>query len=112
MTNQLAFTNRPLLHEVMSKSAQINIPLQAALELTYRCNLRCAHCYVDIKEKDELSFKDWCDVMDQLKAMGTVYLLFTGGEILKRDDFIDIALYARRSGFYPCGRSRYVCPGW
>jgi radical SAM protein with 4Fe4S-binding SPASM domain len=93
-------TERPLLHQVMSKSAQCNVPFQVALELTYRCNLRCAHCYIDIVEKDELSFDEWRKVLGQLKAAGTLYLLLTGGEILVRSDFLDIANYARRNGFF------------
>ncbi|OGO22528.1 MAG: hypothetical protein A2144_02215 [Chloroflexi bacterium RBG_16_50_9] len=95
-----SITDRPLLHEVMSKSAGLNIPLQVALELTYRCNLRCAHCYIDITEKDELSFDEWRKILDQLKAAGTLYLLLTGGEISVRRDFLDIAAYARQNGFF------------
>jgi radical SAM protein with 4Fe4S-binding SPASM domain len=93
-------TERPLLREVMSKSAQCNIPLQVGLELTYRCNLRCSHCYVDIVEKDELSLDEWRDVLEQLKEAGTLYLLLTCGEILVRPDFLEIAMYARQRGFF------------
>jgi radical SAM protein with 4Fe4S-binding SPASM domain len=96
---QSAKIEHPLLHEIMAKCARLNIPMQVILELTYRCNLHCAHCYVDISETDELSLAEWREVLNQLKAAGATYLLFTGGEALLRDDFLDIAIYARRSGF-------------
>jgi len=94
-------TRRPLLQEVVAMCSRLNIPAQAVLELTYRCNLHCVHCYVDIDETDELTTVEWKDVIDQLKAAGTMYLLFTGGEIMLRPDLLDIAAYARRNGFMP-----------
>ena len=91
---------RPLLHQVIRRCSRLRIPVQVTLELTYRCNLRCAHCYVDLVETDGLSLKEWQGVIDQLKSAGTIYLLFTGGEIMVRPDFLDIASYARRNGFF------------
>jgi radical SAM protein with 4Fe4S-binding SPASM domain len=88
-----------LLHEVIERCSRLSIPAQAVLELTYRCNLRCSHCYVDIKDTEELTAEAWKGVIDQMKAEGTIYLLITGGEIMLRDDFLEIATYARRSGF-------------
>jgi radical SAM protein with 4Fe4S-binding SPASM domain len=100
MNNLTLERKRPLLHDVMARCAERHVPLQVALELTYRCNLHCTHCYIDIAEEDEMSFTDWCVVLDQLKTAGTLYLLLTGGEILVRRDFLDIATYARRNGFF------------
>lgn len=98
MSIQPARTQRPLLHEVMAKCSRLNIPMQVVLELTYRCNLRCSHCYIDLAETDELSFDEWKEVLGQLKEEGSIYLLFTGGEIMVRNDFLEIATYARRNG--------------
>ena len=91
---------RPLLHQVIGRFSRLNIPAQVTLELTYRCNLRCAHCYIDLAETDGLSLKEWQGVIDQLKSAGAIYLLFTGGEIMVRPDFLDIARYARHNGFF------------
>jgi radical SAM protein with 4Fe4S-binding SPASM domain len=91
--------NRYLLQDVISRCSQLSIPAQAVLELTYRCNLRCVHCYIDVDSTDELTLEEWKGVIDQLKAAGTIYLLLTGGEVMVRDDFLEIATYARRSGF-------------
>ena len=38
-------------------------------------------------------------VLDELRQLGCLYLIFTGGEILKRNDFFDITSYARSQGF-------------
>jgi radical SAM protein with 4Fe4S-binding SPASM domain len=87
------------MQDVIARCSQLSIPVQAVLELTYRCNLRCVHCYIDVDETDELTAEEWKRAIDQLKAAGTIYLLLTGGEAMIRDDFLDIATYARRSGF-------------
>jgi AdoMet-dependent heme synthase len=93
-------TTRPgLMQEVFTRCSRLSIPAQAILELTYRCNLHCVHCYVDVKEPEELSLEEWKAVIDQLKAAGTMFLLITGGEATLREDFLDIVAYARRSSF-------------
>ena len=48
------------------------LPLGASLELTARCNLRCAHCYINLPATDraaqnrELSFKEWARLLDEM----------------------------------------------
>ena len=100
MIEQVNNTPRYLLRNVMEKCARLNIPTQAILELTYRCNLHCVHCYVDISEPDELTADEWKNVIDQLKSAGVISLLLTGGEVLLREDFLDILSYAKRSKFF------------
>lgn len=100
MKSQTNITPRYLLRNVMEKCARLNIPTQAILELTYRCNLHCVHCYVDISEPDELTTDEWKNVIDQLKSAGVISLLLTGGEILLREDFLDILSYARHCKFF------------
>ena len=90
---------RPLLQSVMERAAAHLIPFQVSLELSYRCNLSCKHCYVDVAAEEELSFNELKHILDQLAESGTMYLMFTGGEPLLRRDFFDIAFYARERGF-------------
>ncbi len=92
-------STRPLLHGVMDRAADHFIPFQVTLEVTHRCNLSCQHCYVDVPSEGELSFTELKDILDQLAAAGSMYLLVTGGETLIRRDFFDIAFYAREQGF-------------
>ncbi len=77
-----------------------NIPVYAQFELTYRCNLKCLHCYTDQGlQRKELSTKEVKQVIDQLAELGTLYLVLTGGELFARKDWFEIAAYARQKGF-------------
>ncbi len=69
----------------------------ASLELTYRCNEKCIHCYVDddlSQKADELVLDDYKKIIDQLSEMGCVNILLTGGEVCLKADFIEILKYA------------------
>src|SRR5580658_7935905 len=39
-----------LLQEMSEKALKLNIPLSVQLDLTYRCNERCVHCFFDLLE--------------------------------------------------------------
>lgn len=81
------------------------IPTEAIIEITRRCPLECAHCYNNLPMADadarrgELSYEEHCRILDELAEVGTLWLLFTGGEIFARRDFLDIYTYAKRKGF-------------
>ena len=74
-------------------------PLGGGIELTFRCNLRCAHCYVthDPKKK-EMTYEEVCHILDEISEAGCLWLLITGGEPFVRDDFLDIYTYAKKKG--------------
>jgi radical SAM protein with 4Fe4S-binding SPASM domain len=85
------------------KIAGKRVPLGGSLELTFRCNLRCAHCYIGdaragIPGRAELTYSEMCDLLDQLVDEGCLWLLITGGEPLLRSDFLDIYTYAKQKG--------------
>ena len=84
---------------LMEKAARKKIPLVCHFDLTYRCNLNCVHCYVVREDRPELSTSEIKNILDQLAKAGTLYLTFSGGEIFLREDFFEIAEYARRSHF-------------
>jgi radical SAM protein with 4Fe4S-binding SPASM domain len=85
---------------IVKKTMDRLIPFTVHWELTYRCNLRCPHCYiVPQKSRRELSFQQISRILDLLKENGTLFVIFSGGEILTRRDFFDIACYAREKGF-------------
>jgi AdoMet-dependent heme synthase len=76
------------------------IPLRAIAEITYRCNFGCPHCYVrNRSERNELTYVDWCGVLDELARLGCLELTFSGGEPLTRNDFFKIAEAARERAF-------------
>lgn len=79
------------------------LPLSATLELTFRCNLRCRHCYIQCDQASweadpELTADQWRGILDQLAEAGVLWLLFTGGEPLLRPDFAEIYMHAKRRG--------------
>jgi MoaA/NifB/PqqE/SkfB family radical SAM enzyme len=71
------------------------------LELTYRCNYRCVHCYntTHSGKERELSTEQWMDVLHQLKEMNCHTVTLTGGELFIRRDAMDIIEEASRLGF-------------
>jgi radical SAM protein with 4Fe4S-binding SPASM domain len=78
--------------------------IKAQLELTYRCNLHCLHCYTDpynAKEffPRELSFDEIIRIIDQMAEIGIIWLNLTGGEIIMHPAFFEIYEYAYRKGF-------------
>ena len=81
------------------------IPTEAIIEVTRRCPLECAHCYNNLPMSDraarrsELTYEEYCRILDELAEAGTLWLLFTGGEIFARHDFLDIYTYAKKKGF-------------
>ena len=85
---------------ILDKTKAKRIPLSLLWELTYKCNLRCCHCYAASETgRKEMSFIEIKSVLEQLVAAGCLYIVFTGGEIFTRQDFFDIAGYARKKGF-------------
>jgi radical SAM protein with 4Fe4S-binding SPASM domain len=80
------------------------IPLVVTLEVTERCNLHCAHCYINRPAGDreaqsrELGRQELCDLLDQVAGEGCLWLLLTGGEPFLRPDFLDIYRHAKKVG--------------
>jgi radical SAM protein with 4Fe4S-binding SPASM domain len=82
------------------KAVTSRLPINGQIELTFRCNLKCVHCYVaEEQSKQELSFSEITDILDQIYQEGCLWLSFSGGEPLMRSDFLDIYRYAKRRGF-------------
>jgi radical SAM protein with 4Fe4S-binding SPASM domain len=81
------------------------LPINATIELTHRCPLECKHCYNNLPVGDrgararELSLDEHKRILDELADAGGLWLLFTGGEIFARADFLDIYKHAKSRGF-------------
>jgi AdoMet-dependent heme synthase len=83
-----------LLDHVIDRAQALKLPISVQFDLTYRCNERCVHCYLDHDDHGELSTREVKDVLDQLAAAGTLFLIFSGGELLLRTDFFELLEYA------------------
>ena len=88
-----------LLLEMNEKAMALGIPLSAHIDVTYRCNERCVHCYLDHDDKGEMSTAEIKDILDQLADAGVFFLTFSGGEVFMRRDFLELVEYARRLTF-------------
>lgn len=94
------FTNR--IHE---RYQGRRAPVEVSIEVTHRCPLECQHCYNNLPMGDdqarrkEMSFEEHVRLLDELVALGSFWILYTGGEIFARKDFLDIYTEAKRRGF-------------
>ena len=89
-----------ILEEIGNVARSHDMPYHVLLELTYGCNLRCVMCYNPThKAEGELTLEEYVRLFDELARLGTVQLTLTGGEILARPDFWDIAHAARDRHF-------------
>jgi radical SAM protein with 4Fe4S-binding SPASM domain len=89
---------------ILSRTRQQHRLLAVHWEITYRCNERCTHCYLDVlppgaKLPGELSTEEAFRVIDDLAKMGVLTISFSGGEVFLRRDIFEISRYARSRGF-------------
>ena len=66
------------------------------LELTYRCNLKCVHCYnpKDISEL-EIPLEEAKKIIDDAYDLGCLTVTVSGGEATTHSRFIELARYVR-----------------
>ncbi len=84
-----------LMEEMGAKALKMGIPLSVQVDVTYRCNERCVHCYLDHNDHGEMTTAEIKDLLDQLAAAGVFFLVFSGGEVFLRRDFFELLEYAR-----------------
>ena len=91
--------------DLHQRQAGERVPIQVSIEVTRRCPLECLHCYNNLPMGDmeakqrELTKEEHFKVLDELVEMGCFWLLYTGGEIFARKDFLEIYTYAKKKGF-------------
>ncbi len=91
--------------DLHQKQAGQRAPMQVSIEVTRRCPLECQHCYNNLPMGDqdarsrEMTKEEHFKMLDELVEMGCFWLLYTGGEIFARKDFLEIYTYAKQKGF-------------
>jgi radical SAM protein with 4Fe4S-binding SPASM domain len=89
---------------LMERTPEGRFPWFVTIELTARCNLNCVHCYINRSandreaEKRELTTEEFYRILDEIAGEGCFGVLFTGGEPLLRQDFLDIYTYTKKKG--------------
>ena len=96
--NPVASTpERPLTGSLVEQFEHgLDAPICLTWELTYACNLECAHCLSSSGRRDprELSTEQCEAVIDELRRMQVFYVNIGGGEPTIRPDFWHLLEYA------------------
>ncbi len=96
----LVYSLRALSRYITHKSTNSTprLPLEGSIDLTYRCNNTCRHCWLWLAEsaperERELDFDEIRRIADDARAMGCRRWRISGGEPMLRPDFPDIFDY-------------------
>ncbi len=88
-----------LMQEVTVKALALGVPMSVQLDVTYRCNERCVHCYLDHDDHGEMTTAEIKHLLDEMAEAGVFILTLSGGEIFLRKDFFEILEHARQLTF-------------
>ena len=95
----------PIERRLVEKATRLRIPITANFEITPYCNLCCDMCYVRMGKHEMerqgglLPLDTWIRFAEELKEMGTLFILLTGGEPLTYPGFRELYLQLRKMGF-------------
>lgn len=100
------------------------IPFSATVELTYSCNEACVHCYNPNSPREggigtqkpipkgEMQIEDYFRLLDAMKQLGVVKIVFTGGDPFMKKGLLEILQYAHNHKFtfsvYTNGQALYA----
>ena len=85
---------------LVRQGGSARVPLSGSMEITFKCNLRCVHCYIpDYSGRGEMTTDEITRILSEAADEGCVWMLLTGGEVLCRADFDEIYRHAKRQGF-------------
>lgn len=85
---------------IVRKTWRENHLFSALVELTYRCNWDCYFCYNDLGLRGRaLSKQQYFDFFADLKDLGTLNLILSGGEPLAHPDFFELGARAAELDF-------------
>jgi radical SAM protein with 4Fe4S-binding SPASM domain len=88
-----------LMMEMGERAQTLGVPFTAHLDLTYRCNEKCVHCYLDHDDHGEMTTVEIKHLLKEMADAGVFILTFSGGEIFLRKDLFEILEYARELTF-------------
>jgi radical SAM protein with 4Fe4S-binding SPASM domain len=75
------------------------VPLGTLMfSLTYKCNFNCRMCLSKDINSNELDIGTIKQILDEAASLGTISVIFSGGEVMLRKDFPEIYRYAVNKG--------------
>ena len=84
---------------LMQVAFEDTIPLGWHVDLTYRCDLSCSHCYLEDRRRREMTVDEYREFFAELADLGCLYLLVSGGDLFVRPDAMEILRAAARHQF-------------
>ncbi len=86
--------------DIVKQSWNDNILFTVLIELTYRCNLNCFFCYNDTALRGTiLTRRQYFDLLHELRKLGVMNIVLSGGEPLAHPDFFELGKKAKELGF-------------
>ena len=80
----------PLQRWAGDPSRVMRTPAAVEIEITGRCNLRCAYCYFHddavVMDRHEIPTNQWLEFFDELGRCATFKVVLAGGEPSMRTD--------------------------
>ncbi len=92
------------MNQPYTGNANANDLYLLAINLTKRCNLACAHCYMDAETlkyggENELATDEVCDLLDDIAGRSTeTMIVLTGGEPMMRGDLEELVAHGVKRG--------------
>ena len=80
--------------KIVERKQLPRLPLDGLLDLTYRCNNNCLHCWLWLSSqssevREELSFDEIRLIVDDARRLGCKAWKISGGEPMLRPDFLE-----------------------
>lgn len=101
----MSLSYRQFENSLYQRAISCGIPLAGEFELTARCNFSCKMCYIgrntndEKKKAREYTTSDWLKLAEDARNSGMLNLTLTGGEVLMRNDFMEIYVQIAKMGF-------------
>lgn len=95
--NSPVFSN-PYFKQDCSKIADqfiIYAPARVDLELTYLCNLKCQHCYVQAPDSSCMDLKHVKKLLRDFQKMGVAGIQLLGGEVSLYPNITEVIMFAK-----------------
>ncbi len=104
-----------LEEKIVAKASERGIPIFSTFELTPLCNLACEMCFIRMSAKEiqehngikPLNF--WLHQAEELREMGSLLLLLTGGEPFLYPEFNQLYIELKKLGFIITINSNGTC---
>lgn len=85
---------------IKARCTRAKFPHAIQLNITFRCNQRCAYCEIYQDKRYEMTTQEIQRMIDEFAGLGTSRLSLTGGEPLLREDLAEVVGHARKRGMF------------